>query len=192
MNKRSATIVVFSLLIVLALFVYSNNKPAPEQELVSSATSAGVVPNFSWIVDNQLAAMACPGNKHSLSEDLSYLEGAAVTRLISLTAEPISPDSLQAHHMTGRHLPVEDFTPPTLDQIDAFVAEVELAKREDYTLGIHCTAGLGRTGTMLAGLFVSEGLSADEAIRKVRQLRPGSVETPEQEARIAEFAEHIR
>ncbi|MFT5233965.1 MAG: atypical dual specificity phosphatase [Candidatus Krumholzibacteriia bacterium] len=192
MNRRSGAIVAFSLIIVLALFVYTNDKPAPEQALLATDTDLDGVPNFSWVVDGQLAAMACPGNERSLESDLLYLEAVEVDRLISLTAEPIAPDSLRAHNMTGRHLPVEDFTPPTLDQITAFIAEVALAKNENYTLGIHCTAGLGRTGTMLAALFVSEGLSAEEAIIKVRKIRPGSVETPEQEARIAEFAEHNR
>jgi atypical dual specificity phosphatase len=52
---------------------------------------------------------------------------------------------------------------------------------------IHCAAGLGRTGTALAAyLVVSKGLSAEEAIKAVRRLRPGSIE-PIQEISIIEF-----
>jgi atypical dual specificity phosphatase len=91
--------------------------------------------------------------------------------------------------MEGLHLPVEDFTPPTLAQIDRFLSEVDRAKSEGVALGIHCTAGKGRTGTMLAAYLVSRGLSAEDAMAKIRELRPGSVETTAQEERVAEFAD---
>ena len=37
--------------------------------------------------------------------------------------------------------------------------------------------------------LVSRGLSAEDAIAKIRKLRPGSVETAAQEERVAEFAD---
>ena len=54
-------------------------------------------------------------------------------------------------------------------------------------VAIHCAAGLGRTGTVLAAFFVAGGLSRD-AIVKVSDLRPGSVETAEQELAIERYA----
>ncbi|MEM2545970.1 MAG: hypothetical protein QXJ49_07265, partial [Nitrososphaerota archaeon] len=51
-----------------------------------------------------------------------------------------------------------------------------------------CAAGQGRTGTVLAAyLIVTEGLQPDEAIARVRSVRPGSVE-PEQEIGLREWA----
>ena len=47
---------------------------------------------------------------------------------------------------------------------------------------------LGRTGTVLAAYFVTQGMTARAAIERVRQLRPNSVETDEQEEAVAEFA----
>jgi hypothetical protein len=51
---------------------------------------------------------------------------------------------------------------------------------------VHCGGGLGRTGTVLACylLEIDEGLGPEEAVRRVRALRPGSVQTPAQLAAI--------
>jgi atypical dual specificity phosphatase len=47
---------------------------------------------------------------------------------------------------------------------------------------------MGRTGTVLAAYFVARGLPPREAVEKVRDLRPGSVETIEQERAVERFA----
>ena len=52
---------------------------------------------------------------------------------------------------------------------------------------VHCAAGLGRTGMMTATLLVASGLTADDAIRRVRAARPGTIETPAQEAFVRQF-----
>ena len=51
---------------------------------------------------------------------------------------------------------------------------------------VHCGAGHGRTGTMLACALVSRGRRAVEAIGELRDLDPGYIETPEQEALVYE------
>ena len=53
-------------------------------------------------------------------------------------------------------------------------------------------AGRGRTGTVLAAYFVSQGMPARDAVQHVRTLRPGSIETPEQERAVFELARRLR
>ena len=53
---------------------------------------------------------------------------------------------------------------------------------------VHCAAGYGRTGTMLACYLVHKGYGPTEAINEVRRKRPGSIETKEQENAIYEYS----
>jgi ADP-ribosyl-[dinitrogen reductase] hydrolase len=42
---------------------------------------------------------------------------------------------------------------------------------------VHCTAGLGRTGTLVARLLADSGIEPGTAIARVRAARPGTIET---------------
>jgi len=88
-------------------------------------------------------------------------------------------------------LPVADFTPPSHEQLRAGVAAIRESLAAGNRVAVHCGAGLGRTGTLLATYLVSEGVNAEAAISQVRQARPGSIETPAQEAAVRQFAATI-
>ncbi|MGH7575609.1 MAG: dual specificity protein phosphatase family protein [Longimicrobiales bacterium] len=55
-------------------------------------------------------------------------------------------------------------------------------------VAVHCAAGLGRTGTLLACYLTRDGLPPEAAIAAVRAARPGSVETADQIAAVTAFA----
>ena len=86
------------------------------------------------------------------------------------------------------HAPIPDFAPPdpeTRDRAVAFLAEHVGAGRPVL---VHCGAGYGRTGTILACYLVFSGMDADAAIALVRERRPGSIETPAQEDAVRAYA----
>ncbi len=147
---------------------------------------------FSWVVDDHLAGMPLPGRARSLVQDIAFLDSEGINLLVSLTEEPTDPTALAARGIDALHIPVKDFTAPTLEQMNVFVAAVRTRNADGQAVGIHCTAGLGRTGTMLAAYFVSEGMNAEEALAEIRRLRPGSVETAAQEQAIAAYADSLR
>lgn len=53
---------------------------------------------------------------------------------------------------------------------------------EGQSIVVHCRGGLGRAGMVAAMLLVMMGEDPRRAIERVRAVRPGAIETPEQEA----------
>ena len=139
---------------------------------------------FTWIDKPHLAAMARPGSP----DDLSWLRQQGIELLISLTEDPPRRDWVNDAGLLVMHVPVEDMEAPTQGQLDRCVSAIERANGQGMGVGVHCGAGLGRTGVILAAYFVSKGTSAQNAIGKVRRLRPGSIETDEQADAVVEFA----
>lgn len=146
---------------------------------------------FSWVIDQQLAGMPRPGISGSLAADIAFLAEQGVGLLVSLTGSPPDSSMLTEYGIESLHLPILDFQPPTLQQQVAFVNAASEVMGSGGRVGVHCTAGMGRTGTMLATFLVFLGSSAEDAIASVRDLRPGSIETPAQESAIRAYGDFI-
>lgn len=148
--------------------------------------------NFSWIIDGVLAGMGAPGQGSALQEDARWLQAQNVGLLVSLSEAAPHADTLARFDIAPLHLPVRDFTAPSLHQIHRFIAETRMTIKEGKAVCVHCAAGRGRTGTMLAAWLIADGMGADAAIRRIRELRPGSIETPEQEDILHAYARELK
>jgi len=139
-----------------------------------------VVFNVSWVIDGKVGGMARP-TRHGLE----WLRDQGVTAVVSLTERaPESIDDLEI-----LRVPIRDMTPPSLDQLHSMVRFMQGIVRGGGKVVAHCEAGMGRTGTVLAAYLVGEGWTWLDAIGRVRELRPGSIETREQEKVIQQYAE---
>lgn len=144
---------------------------------------------FSWIDRPRLAAMAQP----SQLEEYQWLREQGIQLVISLSEAPPHRTWINETGLFSMHLPIEDMQAPGQEQIDQCMAAIEKGLANKLGIGLHCTAGLGRTGTMIAcWLVLHDGLPARDAIARVRRLRPGSIETADQEDAIIEFARRRR
>jgi len=148
---------------------------------------------LSFVIPGQLAGLARPGGAgRHLRAELERLREEGIAALVSLTEEPLSARALEAAGLEALHLPIADFSIPTPEQIDRFVAFAKERIDRSRGVAVHCGAGLGRTGTMLACYLVALGESAAEAIGSVRAIRPGSIETGEQERCVRDYERRRR
>ena len=153
----------------------------------------------------------CPGRRgidgtgrqwtRVLDADLQTIQAWGASAVLSLV-EPHEfdrlgvPDFAQAIARTPLQwlqVPITDMATPGAATLAAWRAQgpaVLQALGQGQRVLVHCAAGLGRTGMLVAKLLVMHGVSADEAIAQVRRARPGTIETEAQAdwVRHGEFA----
>ena len=150
--------------------------------------------NFSWLVEDNIAGSGQIGGwdyDGQLETDLDLLYEQGIRAIVSLTEWPLQAGKVEAKNMVYLHLPVPDMRPPTLEDIIAFIQYVDQLVEKGLPVVVHCSAGLGRTGTMLASYLVNKGNSTADALAKIRAIRPGSIETPDQELAVYDFEVYL-
>lgn len=140
-----------------------------------------ILPNFAWLVPDKIAALSYPETQDALT--LLWQLGIRV--LVNLTETPLLSNKVG---ILAIHIPIEGFTAPTLEQVKQAVS---ILQDTSTPIGVHCVAGLGRTGTVLACYLVRQGMSAYQAIQAIRAWRFGSIETLDQEAIIYEYEKRL-
>ena len=103
--------------------------------------------------------------------------------LVFLRVEHLGEEVLR-RRMLWFHLPIIDVSTPDEGferQWEVAGNELRMLLRSGRDVLVHCRGGLGRAGTMAARLLIELGMEPATAIRQVRAVRPGAIETLEQE-----------
>ncbi|HWV24530.1 MAG TPA: dual specificity protein phosphatase family protein [Thermomicrobiales bacterium] len=138
----------------------------------------------TWIREGILAR-SYPRRKPEIAD----LRRQGITVLVNLHHRPHDSAALASYGISTVHLPVRDFSAPSTDVLTSGILAIESARSRGECVCVHCGAGLGRTGTLLACYLVkTEGLSPADAIAEIRRLRPGAIETRGQERAVESFA----
>ena len=150
----------------------------------------------------------CPGKcgpslfgpmwKRDLEADLDVIErwGARIvlTLLEAFELEALEVaalgESVQARGMRWLHLPIVDVSVPSAafekqwqEALPALLTTLE----EGGKVLVHCKGGLGRAGMVAALLLIEMGERPEVAMRKVRLVRPGAIQTSAQEAYVRAY-----
>jgi len=143
--------------------------------------------NFSWLVEEKLAGSGMPTS----SDEFDWLVNQGVDSIVTMTENALPDEWTQK--IDYLHVPTPDFNAPDMDRIDSAVDFINEQIKNDQAVMVHCAAGMGRAGTILACYFVKyKKFSADEAIKKIRKERPGSIQSEVQELAIGFYEKHIK
>ena len=144
----------------------------------------------------------CPGkyDPHAMSgawdrdlgTDLDAIRDWGAAAIVTLL-EPKELTLLRVEHlgeevlrrnMLWFNLPIVDVSIPNEQfngKWDTAGEELRSILRSGSDILVHCRGGLGRAGTIAARLLIELGMEPETAIARVRAVRPGAIETSEQE-----------
>lgn len=159
--------------------------PPEAQSYVSDAFGPR---GFLWLKKGRLAGTPRPGIVHDLDYDLKALNRVGITTLVSLTCTPPDSESYAAIGIANLWFPIPDMGAPALEQAQEICRQLEQLLAQGAVVAVHCRAGLGRTGTLLAAYLIWEGQPALSALETVRRIEPRWVQSDTQLRFLEEFA----
>jgi atypical dual specificity phosphatase len=147
---------------------------------------------FRWIERDKLAATPRPGIGGDLDFDLKALAKVKIDYLVSLEEKlPMHSAEAAEQGIILYHLPIVDMKTPELDQAWSLNQSMHQWLEQGKRVAIHCKAGLGRTGTLLAAYYISQGMVAVDAIQKIRLISPRMIQSREQEQFLFSYADYV-
>jgi len=114
-----------------------------------------------------------------------------IKSIVTVREEPLDDEWVK--DVNYLHILSNDMGVPEFTDLVSAVDFIHRRITNNEPVMVHCLAGLGRTGTVLASYLVKyQKMSADEAIQKVREERPGSIQSNPQEEIIFRFEKSLK
>ena len=143
--------------------------------------------NFSWIIEEKLAGSAIPTSK----EEIDWIKQEGVKSIVTIREQSLDENWVDG--IKYLHVHSNDMGVPEFDDLVNSVDFIHSRIMANEPVMVHCLAGLGRTGTILACYLIKyQNTSADDAIQKIRKERHGSIQSFSQEEIIFRFEEFVR
>jgi hypothetical protein len=159
------------------------------------------IPDSYWLLEGQLLAGEYPGhfNDGEAKKKLRKILAAGIRSFIDLTepTDPLEPyegvlQEIAAEErldVSYRRIPIRDMWIPTDASMAGILDMIESEIASGRPVYFHCWGGIGRTGTVAGCWLVEQGLSCDDALTRIMQLRvltpegwKDSPQTPEQKS----------
>ena len=143
--------------------------------------------NFSWLIYGKLAGSAIPTS----IDEINWVEDQGIKSIVTVREEPL--DENWVEDVKYLHVISNDMGVPEFSDLVNSVDYIHKRITEDEPVMVHCLAGLGRTGTILACYLIKyEKISAKKAIQKIREKRHGSIQSFTQEEIIFRFEKFVK
>ena len=142
--------------------------------------------NFSWLIEEKLAGSGMPTS----FDEFDWILKQGVKSIVTMTEDALPENWVS--EIGYLHVPTPDLTAPDMEKIDTAVDYIHKNISDNQAVMVHCAAGMGRAGTILACYLVKyQKYSSEDAINKIRKERPGSIQSETQELAITFYQKHI-
>ena len=143
--------------------------------------------NFSWVIDDKLAGSGRPMTR----EEFEWILAQGVTCIVTMTEDALPSEwTCDTKYL---HVPTPDLTAPDYARLNNATDFIEEQIKTGQQVMVHCAAGMGRAGTVLACYLVKyAGYTAIDAIKEIRDKRPGSIQSTVQETAIIYFEKQLK
>lgn len=145
--------------------------------------------NYSWVREGKLAGSGLP-----ITEDeFKWVIDKGIRSIVTVREVPLPSKWFDGGDIDYLHLMVEDYGAPSMEVLDETVDYIDEKIRTGKPVLVHCAAGKGRTGAVLAAYLIKkENLTAKQAIQKIRLMRPGSVQSVTQETALSVYEKYLK
>ena len=145
--------------------------------------------NFSWVKEGKLAGSGLPVTV----DEFKWLVDKGIKSIVTVREVPLPSRWIDGTNSDYLHLMVEDYGVPNMEVLDEAVNYIDKKIQSGKPVLVHCAAGKGRTGALLAAYMIKkENLTAEQAIEKIRLMRPGSVQSVTQETALSMYEKYVR
>ncbi len=150
-----------------------------------------VLTSFAWVHKHALAGSGRPGLLNELEDDLQFIRELGFRLIVTLTQRAL-PDECAEDQLELLHFPIPDMGIPMPRTLRPICARINATAHGGRPVLVHCRAGLGRTGVVLACCLVEEGLAPAEAIRQLRTINRYYIQNGLQERFVDHYARFIQ
>ena len=147
---------------------------------------------FHWILKDQLGGMQRPGLLTKVEDDILGLKTLGCRVLVNLMEDAMDIPAMEAAGIEYYHFPIVDMKTPSLPDAALWCQRIAGWLEEGRTTVLHCKAGLGRTGTILACVLVWLGDNPVQAVHRVRSTNQLYIQSEEQLQFLNDFGHFCR